>query len=110
MILRPPRSTRTDTLFPYTTLFRSWRIGERSQIVFGLQHRSGGGTDDIAAIVSLNIALDTRNSRWTPDSIGSAVAWDDAGNASLRLDTQRSRPPGVGAGYDVSVEIGREHV
>src|SRR3546814_15034469 len=21
---RPPRSTRTDTLFPYTTLFRSW--------------------------------------------------------------------------------------
>src|SRR3546814_2652251 len=25
MILRPPRATRTDTLFPYTTLFRSWR-------------------------------------------------------------------------------------
>src|SRR3546814_11780519 len=23
-IRRPPRSTRTDTLFPYTTLFRSW--------------------------------------------------------------------------------------
>src|SRR3546814_5442865 len=23
---RPPRSTRTDTLFPYTTLFRSYRI------------------------------------------------------------------------------------
>src|SRR3546814_17738595 len=27
MILRPPRSTLTDTLFPYTTLFRSWRRG-----------------------------------------------------------------------------------
>src|SRR3546814_1568753 len=28
MIRRPPRSTRTDTLFPYTTLFRSpaWAI------------------------------------------------------------------------------------
>src|SRR3546814_14049945 len=26
MILRPPRSTRTDTLFPYTTLFRSARV------------------------------------------------------------------------------------
>src|SRR3546814_8373748 len=26
MIRRPPRSTRTDTLFPYTTLFRSKRI------------------------------------------------------------------------------------
>src|SRR3546814_8509897 len=24
MLLRPTRSTRTDTLFPYTTLFRSW--------------------------------------------------------------------------------------
>src|SRR3546814_4719103 len=27
MIRRPPRSTRTDTLFPYTTLFRSDRPG-----------------------------------------------------------------------------------
>src|SRR3546814_1454932 len=27
MILRPPRSTRTYTLFPYTTLFRSCRVG-----------------------------------------------------------------------------------
>src|SRR3546814_8196007 len=30
MIPRPPRSTRTDTLFPYTTLFRSVRAAERS--------------------------------------------------------------------------------
>src|SRR3546814_19775686 len=29
MIRRPPRSTRTDTLFPYTTLFRSSDSGER---------------------------------------------------------------------------------
>src|SRR3546814_4434467 len=29
MIRRPPRSTRTDTLFPYTTLFRS-RAGRRT--------------------------------------------------------------------------------
>src|SRR3546814_12201591 len=28
MIRRPPRSTRTDTLFPYTTLFRSHRIAK----------------------------------------------------------------------------------
>src|SRR3546814_7597300 len=27
MIRRPPRSTRTDTLFPYTTLFRSCLVG-----------------------------------------------------------------------------------
>src|SRR3546814_6634217 len=29
MIRRPPRATRTDTLFPYTTLFRSRLGGER---------------------------------------------------------------------------------
>src|SRR3546814_15064667 len=28
MIRRPPRSTRTDTLFPYTTLFRSWIMAQ----------------------------------------------------------------------------------
>src|SRR3546814_1579493 len=30
MIRRPPRSTRTDTLFPYTTLFRSLLTGSSS--------------------------------------------------------------------------------
>src|SRR3546814_9990877 len=29
MIRRPPRSTRTDTLFPYTTLFRSGSVQSR---------------------------------------------------------------------------------
>src|SRR3546814_11314930 len=29
MIRRPPRSTRTDTLFPYTTLFRASRRADR---------------------------------------------------------------------------------
>src|SRR3546814_11212079 len=29
MIRRPPRSTRTDTLLPYTTLFRSLGVGHR---------------------------------------------------------------------------------
>src|SRR3546814_21166216 len=28
MIRRPPRSTRTDTLFPYTTLFRSVQVDD----------------------------------------------------------------------------------
>src|SRR3546814_4923602 len=37
MIRRPPRSTRTDTLFPYTTLFRSEvvdRLGARRGVLF----------------------------------------------------------------------------
>src|SRR3546814_17283157 len=32
MIRRPPRSTRTDTLFPYTTLFRSLVVAQRLQV------------------------------------------------------------------------------
>src|SRR3546814_8353751 len=37
MIRRPPRSTRTDTLFPYTTLFRS-QDQEVAHIQPGLRH------------------------------------------------------------------------
>src|SRR3546814_3331850 len=50
MIRRPPRSTRTDTLFPYTTLFRSWHSsdvvpgGHVSLLVDARQ--SGVGGDD----------------------------------------------------------------
>src|SRR3546814_1155725 len=37
MIRRPPRSTRTDTLFPYTTLFRSGVLAYGRPAVFGRQ-------------------------------------------------------------------------
>src|SRR3546814_944657 len=53
MIRRPPRSTRTDTLFPYTTLFRSGRrIGDhRCELAFGRkavpQHRPAFELADI---------------------------------------------------------------
>src|SRR3546814_12255706 len=40
MIRRPPRSTRTDTLFPYTTLFRSV-----DQMADDAQIWHGGGTE-----------------------------------------------------------------
>src|SRR3546814_16310625 len=33
MIRRPPRSTRTDTLFPYTTLFRSGELALVGEVV-----------------------------------------------------------------------------
>src|SRR3546814_13896503 len=35
MIRRPPRSTRTDTLFPYTTLFRSVAVQRQAERVAG---------------------------------------------------------------------------
>src|SRR3546814_12048338 len=58
MIRRPPRSTRTDTLFPYTTLFRS-----------------GGG--DIAAHHPESLAeraLDDREAIHLPLALGAAAA------------------------------------
>src|SRR3546814_6643933 len=43
MIRRPPRSTRTDTLFPYTTLFRSVvRLGG-----FATPHHRGSAWGDL---------------------------------------------------------------
>src|SRR3546814_2336932 len=44
MIRRPPRSTRTDTLFPYTTLFRSLEaFGGFQRADIGLGRRGGIG-------------------------------------------------------------------
>src|SRR3546814_1949901 len=40
MIRRPPRSTRTDTLFPYTTLFRSVSAADENDLP-----QLGGGTE-----------------------------------------------------------------
>src|SRR3546814_5417126 len=69
MIRRPPRSTRTDTRFPYTTLFRSEEdVHARPSNV-----RAGCfGTELIPARLSSHAAWDTtapsRNSvSWRPD-------------------------------------------
>src|SRR3546814_10343143 len=47
MIRRPPRSTRTDTLFPYTTLFRSHQLAleimQVAQLVRAARISVGGG-------------------------------------------------------------------
>src|SRR3546814_6512825 len=47
MIRRPPISTRTDTLFPYTTLFRSWvmRCGDTVRRVFSSVERARYSND-----------------------------------------------------------------
>src|SRR3546814_8363475 len=41
MIRRPPRSTRTDTLFPYTTLFRSPLQDDRRHVSASRDRRHG---------------------------------------------------------------------
>src|SRR3546814_18481146 len=47
MIRRPPISTRTDTLFPYTTLFRSSAAGKHFDAIHHAQRDAGnvGGAD-----------------------------------------------------------------
>src|SRR3546814_14675739 len=55
MILRPPRSTRTDTLFPYTTLFRSDAQG--GEAVAGAAFRRGQGGVRVAELAALSSLL-----------------------------------------------------
>src|SRR3546814_74209 len=47
MIRRPPRSTRTDTLFPYTTLFRSPAAVHRIDPLRGDAPLCGGGAAEL---------------------------------------------------------------
>src|SRR3546814_6001038 len=65
MIRRPPRSTRTDTLFPYTTLFRSLA---QERIDAGLQV---GGTvpdrHDDAYDSSANFSIEGRSEEHTSE-------------------------------------------
>src|SRR3546814_13602795 len=49
MIRRPPRSTRTDTLFPYTTLFRSLNL-EAAELGRTYIARANGKAEDYIAI------------------------------------------------------------
>src|SRR3546814_1071705 len=63
MIRRPPRSTRTDTLFPYTTLFRSVfrsldhrAIGAEREPA-GLQDRSEEHTSELQSLMRISYAV-----------------------------------------------------
>src|SRR3546814_11573510 len=49
MIRRPPRSTRTDTLFPYTTLFRSACLLAGVAIAAPLVNAEGANAQQVAA-------------------------------------------------------------
>src|SRR3546814_14551309 len=82
MIRRPPRSTRTDTLCPYTTLFRS----ERSRDTLRSARRT-----------SLDFARDER-SRGNDDIVPFAAAGPERGDAFCRQPFFRND------------QIGRAHV
>src|SRR3546814_7706724 len=58
MILRPPRSTRTDTLFPYTTRFRSlrWDIDDAFHLSFGIDRAQRSPTAEELYSSGLHVA------------------------------------------------------
>src|SRR3546814_10330162 len=78
MIRRPPRSTRTDTLFPYTTLFRSDRDGWSVR-------RAAADRSDTSARAPGSDACASRRKNWQP-----AVPWPRRRNPSHRSEEHTS--------------------
>src|SRR3546814_13907573 len=84
MIRRPPRSTRTDTLFPYTTLFRSYlRKTQFSTIKVDRTFVVGAakGSIESIAIIRAVVAL--------ADSLGMSTTAEGA-ETELEVETLRS--------------------
>src|SRR3546814_4679131 len=61
MIRRPPRSTRTDTLFPYTTLFRSDHVHVHRDILGSLIEASNSYAEDLSSGLEDGTYEDTAN-------------------------------------------------
>src|SRR3546814_1625429 len=81
MIRRPPRSTRTDTRVPYTTLFRSRRLVGRSILVAQDQAASFLWGADIAHAVETGAGDRDRSFE-----LGRAVARGELGHACGAFD------------------------
>src|SRR3546814_18150354 len=78
MIRRPPRSTRTDTLFPYTTLFRSYTVTALDSNVpnvgtVDVCFKGGGGTNSCAGGGGGGVSLGDSGSGSLPLSFSSPV-------------------------------------
>src|SRR3546814_1277585 len=102
MIRRPPRSTRTDTLSPYTTLFRSRWKNDFQFAVVGAKVLTGAfnGLFSFRAVLRINDDF--------PDAFGDryqAIAADAARAPSLELPAAE-----LGHGNGFFEEIGRAHV
>src|SRR3546814_554517 len=89
MIRRPPRSTRTDTLFPYTTLFRSGYSGAFSKPSRSRFQRSGCVVLAEPELYGRNLrspAPYTARYRRTPSTVG--FAQPELGNAEFSVSTR----------------------
>src|SRR3546814_13249714 len=76
MILRPPRSTRTDTLFPYTTLFRSLEHPPAAEREQGVAAEQRAGVRDVDRDVAAGVAGRLVDGRPVPGDLD-AVAGPD---------------------------------
>src|SRR3546814_21104115 len=83
MIRRPPRSTRTDTLFPYTTLFRSRHRELHRQLAEGLLAEA---VDDQADRVFLADAAAAAIEHLVVGDLGRGGLVLDGGAGVLHLD------------------------
>src|SRR3546814_6639260 len=84
MIRRPPRSTRTDTLFPYTTLFRSG-------VIYSLPGRVDVGTDQGAASTNTFATLNIDAGVVIFASTGNAYLAVNRGNKITAVGTSTQR-------------------
>src|SRR3546814_16601586 len=66
MIRRPPRSTRTDTLFPYTTLFRS-TVVRRNYPISLTKSSISGKVEDVSVVGCLCTPIDRRSEEHTSE-------------------------------------------
>src|SRR3546814_5356136 len=81
MIRRPPRSTRTDTLFPYTTLFRSVSAPLANDRL-GLS-LSGVRTFHSGFLTDISPGSDGRYGRSLTENLAAKLLWEP--NASIRV-------------------------
>src|SRR3546814_13709824 len=66
MIRRPPRSTRTDTLFPYTTLFRS--VCRYDKLGIGIAVREQVFTTSITSLLGIRHPILCGGLQWLADA------------------------------------------
>src|SRR3546814_20401088 len=104
MIRRLPRSTRTDTPFPYTTLFRS-NLVSNSAYWLKQQERFEPGF-----MPELRVQLDADEKTLTIEDNGPGVPEDRAERVFAPFMTTKPVGQGRGLGLYISREIGRAHV
>src|SRR3546814_6198583 len=89
MILRPPRSTRTDTLFPYTTLVRS--RGASARHIHRHDARDARGADDADARRVRRAGSGQWFGGGTGRGFARCAARDNPGDAYVERDRARAR-------------------